>query len=500
MGGLGAQGINTQHLERIGESGEASQSPKQANQGQSQSTTHRGKKQAGKPSTSAAAGNEGTPSKEKPSTTPQDGKTSATDQPAQSKDDKEKPAGVTKAAQGNRGTRRTRQLPMIDLEEIEKKFREGRDRNPREDEEGEKRQKNANKGKVVGNYVLGRDLGKGTFGEVMVGTHQLTGEKVAIKVLEKDKIVDVHDVERVSREIHILKIVRHPTIVQLYEIIETEQELYLIMEYARGGELFEYIVNRKRVREKDACKFLHQILSGVDYLHQLGICHRDLKPENLLMDDFNNIKIVDFGLSNTYKPGESLQTACGSPCYAAPEMVAGKKYDGQAADMWSCGVIIYAMVCGFLPFEDPKTNKLYNKIINAEFNIPEFVSESCQDLIRKILCPNPKERLTMREIRAHPWYQQVKIKEYCGIYVGRDPIPVDMNIIEQVREVEDVDHEQARKYVASNRHNATTTIYYLLLKRHLRKGGQSIADIKKYDPGECKKNAENGRAKLNLVK
>jgi 5'-AMP-activated protein kinase, catalytic alpha subunit len=131
------------------------------------------------------------------------------------------------------------------------------------------------------------------------------------------------------------------------------------MEYARGGELFEYIVNRKRVREKDACKFLHQILSGVDYLHKLGICHRDLKPENLLMDDFNNIKIVDFGLSNTYKKGECLQTACGSPCYAAPEMVAGKKYDGLAADMWSCGVIIYAMVCGYLPFEDPKTNKLY---------------------------------------------------------------------------------------------------------------------------------------------
>jgi 5'-AMP-activated protein kinase catalytic alpha subunit len=196
---------------------------------------------------------------------------------------------------------------MIDLEEIERKFKENQNKaaGRREEPSNEKneKQKNANKGKVIGNYTLGRDLGKGTFGEVMVGTHQLTGEKVAIKVLEKDKIVDVHDVERVTREIHILKMVRHPTIVQLYEIIETDRELYLIMEYARGGELFEYIVNRKRVREKDACKFLHQILSGVDYLHKLGICHRDLKPENLLMDDFNNIKIVDFGLSNTYKPG-----------------------------------------------------------------------------------------------------------------------------------------------------------------------------------------------------
>ena len=130
-----------------------------------------------------------------------------------------------------------------------------------------------------------------------------SGEKVAIKVLEKDKIQDVNDVERVAREIQILKMVRHPVVVQLYEIIETQKELYLMMEYARGGELFEYIVNNKRVREKVAAKFLHQILSGIEYLHRLGICHRDLKPENLLMDDYNNIKIVDFGLSNTYKTG-----------------------------------------------------------------------------------------------------------------------------------------------------------------------------------------------------
>jgi 5'-AMP-activated protein kinase catalytic alpha subunit len=155
----------------------------------------------------------------------------------------------------------------------------------------------------VGNYKIGKDLGKGTFGKVKVGTHMMTGEKVAIKVLEKEKIIDVNDVERVAREIHILRIVRHPVVVQLYEILETTKEIYLIMEYARGGELFEYIVSRKRVREKEAAKFLHQIISGIEYLHKLGICHRDLKPENLLMDDYNNIKIVDFGLSNTYIDG-----------------------------------------------------------------------------------------------------------------------------------------------------------------------------------------------------
>lgn len=329
----------------------------------------------------------------------------------------------------------------------------------------------------------------------MVGTHSLTGEKVAIKVLEKEKIIDVHDVERVAREIHILKIVRHPTIVQLYEIIETDKELYLIMEYARGGELFEYIVNRKRVREKDACKFLHQILSGVRYLHNLGICHRDLKPENLLMDDFNNIKIVDFGLSNTFKAGDKLQTACGSPCYAAPEMVAGQKYDGQAADMWSCGVIIYAMVCGFLPFEDPKTNKLYQKILHAEYSIPDFVSPACQDLIRKILCQNPAERLSIAEIRQHPWYQQVKVREHHGIYVGKNPIPVDSEIIKQIPAIEQCEEQQAAKYVTNNRHNSITTIYYLILKRHLRKGGKSIADITKYKPEDFQPGASLSRAR-----
>jgi 5'-AMP-activated protein kinase catalytic alpha subunit len=168
-------------------------------------------------------------------------------------------------------------------------------------------------------------------------------------------------------------------------------------------------------------------------------------------------------------------------------MVAGKKYDGLAADMWSCGVIIYAMVCGFLPFEDPKTNKLYQKILNAEYSIPEFVSESCQDLIRKVLLTDPSQRLSIEGIRAHPWYQQVKVREYNGIYVGKDPIPVDLNMIAKINDYETVDENAAKKYVLNNRHNSSTTIYYLILKKHLRKGGESIADITKYNPEDFKK-------------
>lgn len=275
-----------------------------------------------------------------------------------------------------------------------------------------------------------------------------------------------------SREIHILKTLRHPVVVQLYEIIESEKELFMIMEYARGGELFDHIVSHKRVREKEAARFLQQILSGVEYLHKLKICHRDLKPENLLMDDYNNIKIVDFGLSNTYSQGETLKTACGSPCYAAPEMVAGKRYDGLPADIWSCGVILYAMVCGYLPFEDPKTNLLYKKILNADYTIPDFVSPDCRDLITKILNTDPQHRYTLKDIRAHVWFKQIKSpKEYSGIICGKQPIPVDKQILEQIlakypkvqKPLKDAKYE-----IQQNRHNALTTTYYLTLKRYIR--------------------------------
>ena len=186
--------------------------------------------------------------------------------------------------------------------------------------------------------------------------------------------------------------IRHPNIIQLYEIIETPKQLYLIMEYASGGELFDFIVKNQRVKEPLAVKFFHQIIAGVEYLHKLNIVHRDLKPENLLLDHNQNIKIVDFGLSNTYKNGEMLKTACGSPCYAAPEMIAGQFYHGSQVDIWSCGVILFALICGYLPFEDPNTANLYKKILNGDFTIPKIASDDAKDMIRCILQTNPEIR------------------------------------------------------------------------------------------------------------
>lgn len=178
------------------------------------------------------------------------------------------------------------------------------------------------------------------------------------------------------------------------------------MEHANGGELFEYIVKHGRVDDVNAAKFFKMILEGVEYLHKNGVCHRDLKPENLLLESMTeNLKIIDFGLSNMYQPpNQMLKTACGSPCYAAPEMIAGKDYKGLQVDIWSCGVILYAMMCGFLPFEDPDTNRLYSKIMKGEYTIPTDISSEATDLIKKILNIDPQQRYTLQKIRQHPWF------------------------------------------------------------------------------------------------
>ena len=183
--------------------------------------------------------------------------------------------------------------------------------------------------------------------------------QVAIKILDKSKITDVNDVERVSREIHILKVVRHPHIIQLYETIETPNRLFLIMEHCCNGELFSFITSKNRLKEEEACKLFQQLISALSYLGKLGIVHRDVKPENLLLDQQLNLKMIDFGLSNMYRPGEKLATACGSPCYAAPELIKGLEYLGPKADLWSAGVVLFTMVNGHLPFEDSNTQSLY---------------------------------------------------------------------------------------------------------------------------------------------
>ncbi len=193
---------------------------------------------------------------------------------------------------------------------------------------------------------------------------------------------------------------------------------------------------------------------------------RDLKPENLLLDHKKNIKIVDFGLSNTYKAGETLKTACGSPCYAAPEMIAGKRYLGSNVDIWSCGVILFAMICGYLPFEDPNTANLYKKILNGDYSIPKFVSQESRDLITNILNTDPEKRYKISDIRKHPWFNQITHQKITGgIFIGLSQIPINVKILELLVEY-NFKKDYAVRCINANKHNHVTTSYYLLLKRH----------------------------------
>ncbi|CAK71371.1 unnamed protein product (macronuclear) [Paramecium tetraurelia] len=255
----------------------------------------------------------------------------------------------------------------------------------------------------IGNYLIGKTIGQGTFSKVCQAINQVIGHEAAVKVLEKKCINQEGDVERVKREIQILKVLHHPQIVKLYEVIETENHIYLFMEYANGGELFDYIDRVKQVTEYEACKFLHQIISGLEYMHSLKIIHRDLKPENLLLTSDRDILIADFGLSNLQK--DLLKTCCGSTCYAAPEMIQGEPYDGQMTDVWSCGIILFAMICGYLPFDDLNTQNLYQKITNAEFTFPKHISMDAKDLLRRILVVDPQKRYSIQQIKRHKWWQ-----------------------------------------------------------------------------------------------
>ena len=241
------------------------------------------------------------------------------------------------------------------------------------------------------------------------------------------------------------------------------------MEYANGGELFDFIVQNSRLKEQLASKFYGQLIAGIEYIHKLGVVHRDLKPENLLLDHDENIKIVDFGLSNTYQPGELLKTACGSPCYAAPEMIAGKRYEGLKADIWSSGVILFAMVCGYLPFEDQDTSKLYKKIMAGDFEIPGFISEGAKDLISRILNTDPEDRFTIDNIRRHPWMKQSAPVVGSGILVGYDDILVEKRILQMLPNY-GYDAEYAERCIEANKHSSVTAAYFLLLKKSVRNG------------------------------
>ncbi|MCQ2815746.1 MAG: protein kinase [archaeon] len=341
------------------------------------------------------------------------------------------------------------------------------------------RSANMNKGQLkLGPYLLGKKLGQGTFGLVRLGTHIKTGEKVAIKILEKSKILESSDKERVEREIKILKILRHKNIIQLYSVVHTLTSIYLVMEYAEGHELFDYIIKNKRLNEAEACKFYQDIISGIEYLHKLKIVHRDLKPENLLFDYEKNIKIVDFGLSNIYSDKKPLlNTPCGSPCYASPEMLSGEPYLGITSDIWSSGIVLFAMLTGYLPFDDANDEILYTKICKGKFKMPTFLSPEAQSIIKGILITNPDKRFGLNEIKNHPWFNMNKFKINEGLLITHIVTPIDDEIVKEIVEKYGGDKEEIYKNVIYNHHNHITTLYYLIMKKRVKKGESFYSDL-----------------------
>nr|XP_043902640.1 MAP/microtubule affinity-regulating kinase 3a isoform X11 [Solea senegalensis] len=267
----------------------------------------------------------------------------------------------------------------------------------------------------VGNYRLLKTIGKGNFAKVKLARHILTGREVAIKIIDKTQL-NPNSLQKLFREVRIMKILNHPNIVKLFEVIETERTLYLVMEYASGGEVFDYLVAHGRMKEKEARAKFRQIVSAVQYCHQKHIVHRDLKAENLLLDADMNIKIADFGFSNEFTMGNKLDTFCGSPPYAAPELFQGKKYDGPEVDVWSLGVILYTLVSGSLPFDGQNLKELRERVLRGKYRIPFYMSTDCENLLKRFLVLNPSKRGTLEQIMRDRWintgFDEDELKPY----------------------------------------------------------------------------------------
>uniref|UniRef100_A0A6I8RR40 BR serine/threonine kinase 1 n=1 Tax=Xenopus tropicalis TaxID=8364 RepID=A0A6I8RR40_XENTR len=255
----------------------------------------------------------------------------------------------------------------------------------------------------VGPYRLEKTLGKGQTGLVKLGVHCITGQKVAIKIVNREKLSE-SVLMKVEREIAILKLIEHPHVLKLHDVYENKKYLYLVLEHVSGGELFDYLVKKGRLTPKEARKFFRQIISALDFCHSYSICHRDLKPENLLLDEKNNIRIADFGMASLQVGDSLLETSCGSPHYACPEVIKGEKYDGRRADVWSCGVILFALLVGALPFDDDNLRQLLEKVKRGVFHMPHFIPPECQNLLRGMIEVEPEKRLSLEQIQKHSWY------------------------------------------------------------------------------------------------
>ncbi|KAE9584190.1 putative protein kinase CAMK-CAMKL-CHK1 family [Lupinus albus] len=271
----------------------------------------------------------------------------------------------------------------------------------------EENNNNNNRNIIFNKYEIGKVLGQGNFAKVYHGRNLATNENVAIKVIKKDRLKKESLVKQIKREVSVMHLVRHPNIVQLKEVMATKAKIFMVVEYVKGGELFAKVTKGK-MDEDEARKYFQQLISAVDFCHSRGVTHRDLKPENLLLDENQDLKVSDFGLSALPEQRRSdgmLVTPCGTPAYVAPEVLKKKGYDGSKADIWSCGVILYALLSGYLPFQGENVLRIYRKSFKADYAFPEWISPQAKNLISKLLVVNPEKRYSIDDITKHPWFQ-----------------------------------------------------------------------------------------------
>ena len=315
---------------------------------------------------------------------------------------------------------------------------------------------------LLSEYNIIKVIGRGNFSIVKLAEHKLTKEKVAIKIMKKSQIINQDDLIRIDREIQMLKSLNHENVIKIYNIFEDSKRFYIIMEHCENGELFDRIVEKKRLSEEESAIFYYQLINGLEYIHKKNIIHRDLKPENLLLSKDDILKIIDFGLSNYSRYDILLDTPCGSPCYASPEMVNGQRYNGFLTDIWSTGIILYAMICGYLPFEDNNDGKLFEKIFYCQIHYPNHIGELPLDLLKKIIVSEPCKRITLEQIKQHPFYLKGKT-----LFNQKNTMKKDNNKKISVK-------------------NITQNINYKILKNILKKGYKLKDDFNNHN-----KNTDN---------
>ncbi|CAH3025008.1 unnamed protein product, partial [Porites evermanni] len=345
-------------------------------------------------------------------------------------------------------------------------------------------------------YELRETIGSGGFAKVKLAVHSLTGEKVAIKIMNKKELGS--DLPRVQREIDAMKNLTHQHVCQLYHVIQTEEYIFMVMEYAPGGELFDYIVAKDKLREDEARGFFRQIVSAVAYIHDRGYAHRDLKPENLLLDDDQNIKLIDFGLVAKPRGGmtDHLDTCCGSPAYAAPELISGFPYHGNEVDLWSMGVLLYALLCGFLPFDDDNTFKLYKLIQKGEYEVPEWLSPGSAKILSQLLQVNPKRRVTIKGLLNHEWM----VKGYAAPVRWTSRIKKDKpdpGVLLEMASYYDVSLEAMNKRVMDWKYDEVTAMYFLLCKKKSK--GQPPELLPRYSKSRTRKRLESKENEVTRI-